>query len=78
MERKTIKIKVEVDTREIDKAVKKIEYLNKQLNEAAKKLKYDVKVELTNGVDTKEIAVAVKQSINEMLEGFKNTTISNI
>ena len=78
MERKTIKIKVEVDTREIDKAIKKIEYFNKQLNEAEKKFKNDVKVEFTNSVDAKKIAEVIKQGINEMLEEFKNVTISNI
>ena len=78
MERKTIKIKVEVDTREIDKAIKKIEYLNKQLNEVGRKLEKNVKVELMNKADVNEISELIKQGINEILDELNNTYISEI
>lgn len=74
MERKTIKIKVEVDTREIDRAIKKIKYLNKQLNETEKKFEGNVNTMLEGCVDEKELSNVIEQAINETIEEFNKKT----
>ncbi len=76
MKSETVKIKIEVDTREVDKAIKKIEYLNKQLNEAGRKLEKNVKVEIAGRTDVNEIREVIKQGLNEMLEEFSNASVS--
>lgn len=74
MERKTIKIKVDVDTREIDKAIKKIKYLNKQLNETEKKFEGNVNTMLEGCIDEKELSKVIEQAINETIEEFDKKT----
>lgn len=74
MERKTIKIKVEIDTREIDKAIKKIKYLNKQLNETEKKFEGNVNTMLEGCIDEKELSKVIEQAINETIEEFDKKT----
>ena len=70
MDRKTIKIKVDVDTREIDKAIKKIKYLNKQLNETEKKFEGNVNTMLEGCIDEKELSKAIESAINETIKEF--------